>query len=120
MTKLKLLKDVYKPTENEIQRSIMRFLDLKGIFNYPTHAGQIIPVQSGVSDIAAILPGSGRSLYIEVKLPGWRTPKEDSKQYKHYRRQCEFQDNVRKSGGVAFFATSVDDVMSQLEVMRPL
>lgn len=116
MTKLKLLKESFEPTEKEIEKSIRRYLDIRGIFNWPSHAGQIIPVMNGISDIIGALPGSGRILAIEVKRPGWKPPGEESKQYRHYREQREFQENIRKSNGVAFFATSVEDVALKLEI----
>ena len=120
MPKLELLREAYKLNETEIQKSISRYLNLKGIFNWPTHAGQIIPAHTGVSDIVGSLPGNGRIIAIEVKLPGWKPPKEETKAYKHYLRQRNFLENIRKSNGIAFFATSVEEVISQLEVTRPL
>ena len=120
MEKLTLLREVYKLTESEIQRSIERYLNLKGIFNWPTHAGVIIPAHTGVSDIIGALPGNGRIIAIEVKLPGWKPPKEETKAYKHYLKQRDFLENIRKSNGIAFFATSIEDVKSQLEVVQPL
>jgi len=120
MERFKLARQAIKIKESDIEKSIRRWLDLKGIFNWPTHAGQIIPAQTGVSDIGAVLPKSGRSLYIEVKLPGWRPPSEDSKRYRHYKRQKDFIESIRKSNGVAFFATSIGEVESQLEIERPI
>jgi hypothetical protein len=113
--RLPSLKEALKPKESEIERSIRRYLDMKRIFNWPTHAGQIIPVSNGVPDIIGILPGDGRILGIEVKLPGWKPPREDSKRYKHYAEQRDFLENIRKSKGVAFFASSVDDVIKGLQ-----
>jgi len=108
------LKDACKPLENDIRKAIQEYLNLKGIFNWSTHAGQIIPAQTGVFDIAAVLP-SGRSLYIEVKLPGWAPPGEDSKRWKHYKRQLDFGENIRKSNGIAFFARSIEEVEIELK-----
>ncbi len=116
MTKLKLLREAFELTEKEIQRSIRRYLDMRGIFNWPTHAGQIIPVVNGISDIIGALPGSCRILAIEVKLPGWKSPVEGTKQYKHYAEQRDFLENIRKSNGVAFFACSVSEVEAELEM----
>ena len=112
------LKDAYKVTESDIQKSIRKWLDMRGIFNWPTHAGQIIPVSNGIADIIGLLPGSGRGLAIEVKLPGWKPPVEGTKRYRHYAQQRDFLESVRKSGGVAFFASSIDEVESQLEVVK--
>lgn len=113
---IKHLKEVYKPKEAEIRNSIRRYLDLCGIFNWPQWQGQFS--FRGVSDIIGVFPKSGRILAIEVKLPSWEPPQEESKHYKHYIEQKEFIENIRKSGGVAFFASSVGDVESQLEISR--
>ncbi len=112
----RLTREKFEPKEKDIENSIRRYLNMRKIFNYPTHAGQIIPVQDGVSDIAGVLPGSGRALYIEVKRPGWTPPGEDTKAYKHYRKQLDFQEDVKKSGGVAFFASSVEEVALKLQI----
>lgn len=116
--KFKSLKDACKPKEAEIEASIRRYLNLCGIFNWPTHAGQIIPVSNGVADIIGAFPRSARILAIEVKLPSWKPPEEGTKRYKHYAEQRDFLENIRKSGGVAFFASSIEDVESQLEISR--
>ena len=112
------LKDAFneKTTETEIGRSIRRYLDMKGIFNWPTHAGQIIPARTGISDIIAVLPKSGRILAIETKLPGWKfNPKS-----RHELQQRKFLENIRKSGGIAFFATTIDDVINGLMLKNEL
>ena len=118
MEKLELLRDAYKPNEADIQKSIEYFLGLKGIFCWPTHAGQIIPVSRGISDIIGVLP-NGRIIAIEVKLPSWRPPKEGTKAFKHYFKQLEFIEKIRKWHGIAFFASSVEEVKDQLEIVRP-
>ena len=115
MPKLKLLRDTYKPKESEIRTSIQLWLNMKGIFNWREWQGQFSV--RGVPDIIGILPG-GKTLGIEVKLPRWKPPKEGSKQYKHYFEQKQFIENIRKSNGVAFFATSIEDVESQLQIVK--
>jgi hypothetical protein len=107
-----------RQTEKDITRAIREYLDLKKIFNWSSHAGQIIPAQTGVSDILGILPGNGRILAIEVKLPSWNPPNEDTVRFKHYQKQKKFLENIKRSGGIAFFACSVEDVESQLEITR--
>jgi hypothetical protein len=118
MIKLKLLRESFVLTEKEIQRSIRRYLDVMKIFNWPSHAGQIIPAATGVPDILGVLPGSGRILAIEVKLPSWKPPSMNSKQFKHYAQQRDFIENINQSNGVAFFASSIEDVESQLMIKR--
>ena len=116
MAQLKLLRDAYKPKESEIRADIQKYLDMKGIFNWRSWQGQFSV--RGVPDIIGLLPGSGRGLGIEVKLPGWKPPVEGTKQFKHYSEQKAFLDNIKKSGGVAFFACSIDEVESNLQFMR--
>jgi hypothetical protein len=114
--RLPSLKEALKPKEIEIERSIRKYLDMRKIFNFPSHAGVIIPIANGVPDIIAILPGIGRFLGIEVKHPGWKfNPKR-----KHEREQWQFLDNIRRSDGVAFFATSIDDVIRGLQYKTEL
>ncbi len=116
MNNFRLTKQQFEPNEKQTENSIRRYLNMRKIFNWPTHAGQIIPVVNGISDIIGALPGSGRILAIEVKRPGWKPPEEGTKQYKHYREQLEFQDNIKKSNGIAFFASSVEEVALKLQV----
>lgn len=104
MTKLKLLKEALEPKESEIRKSIQRYLDLRGIFNWRQWQGQFSV--KGVPDIVGILPGSGKILGIEVKRPGGK-PSD---------AQIAFIEHINRSGGVAFFATSVEDVALKLEV----
>jgi hypothetical protein len=108
MTKLKLLREAFEPTESEIRKSIQRYLDLKGIFNWRQWQGQFsVP---GVPDIVGILPGSGRILGIEVKRPGGK-PSD---------LQVKFMEDINRSGGVAFVASSVEDVITKLQIKSPL
>jgi hypothetical protein len=106
MPKLKLLRDAYKPKESEIRKEIQRYLDAKGIYNWRQWQGQFSV--RGCPDIIGILPAGGRILGIEVKRPGNQPTIA----------QLAFMEAIRKSGGVAFVATSIEDVESQLEVVR--
>lgn len=106
MPKLKLLRDTYKPKESEIRKEIQRYLDAKGIYNWRQWQGQFSV--RGCPDIIGILPAGGRILGIEVKRPGNEPTIA----------QLAFMESIRKSGGVAFVATSIEDVESQLEIVR--
>ncbi len=106
---LPALKQVNKPRESEIKAAIREYLNLRGIFNWPQWQGQFSV--KGVPDLIAILPWGGRILGIEVKVPGWKFNPNS----KHEREQAEFLESIRKSGGVAFFATSIDDVIKNLQ-----
>ena len=103
MAKFKLLREVFEPTEKEIKKSIRRYLNIRGIFNFNQWQGQFS--EKGISDLIGLLPRSGRLLAIEVKRPG-KGPTED---------QQRFIDNVNRSGGLAFVATSVEDVIKNLD-----
>jgi hypothetical protein len=103
MTKLKLLKEALQPTEKEIKKSIRRFLDMCGIFNWPQWQGQFSV--KGVPDIIGILP-SGVILGIEVKRPGGKVRPD----------QVEFIERINRSNGVAFVASSVEEVVMKLRV----
>ena len=62
---------------------------------------------NGVSDILGIY--QGRMLAIEVKRP------QNKERPEH---QQHFVNMINRHGGVAFFATSIDDVVKGLSVMR--
>lgn len=109
---LRKLKDANKPKEKDIRKSIQQYLDMKGIFNFRQWQGQFSV--RGIPDIIGIIPISGRILGIEVKLPGWKLNPNS----KHESEQVEFLENIIKSGGIAFFATSIEDVESQLMIKR--
>ena len=109
-----------RPKEVEIQRAILEWLKLNGIMAwrsntggaaFPNGRGGFQHVRfgfSGVSDIIGILRyppfDLGRFLAIEVKRPG-NKPTLD---------QEAFLEGIRSNGGMAFVATSVDDVREKL------
>jgi hypothetical protein len=104
MPKLKLLREAYQPKESEIKNSIRKYLALRGIFCFNQWQGQFsVP---GVPDLIGLIPGSGRMLAIEVKRPG-HNPTD---------KQQAFLDQINKHGGVAFVATSVEEVERKLEI----
>lgn len=104
--KLRLLREVYTPKESDITYSIRKYLQAKGIFCFKHWSGPMS--YRGVSDILGVIPGSGKFLAIEVKRPG--NPPTPS--------QVEFIKNVNASGGVAFIASSIEDVESQLQIKK--
>ena len=109
---LKETKKTFKPKERDIRNSIQQYLDMRGIFNFRQWQGQFSV--RGVPDIIGIIPVSGKILGIEVKLPGWKFKPNN----KHESEQQDFLENIRKSGGIAFFATSIEDVESQLMIKK--
>lgn len=99
------------PLEKEVQAAIMEYLAYRKIFCWKEHSGGLpmdggewlMPIGlRGKSDILGVLPG-GRFLAIEVKRRTGAVRPE----------QQEFIDNVNRSGGLAFVARSVDDVMAR-------
>lgn len=99
-------------SETEIVRAILELLQYKKVFAWRNNSGkhfvqgksrgymiQLGP--TGSPDIVGILP-DGRFLGIEVKKPG-KKPTE---------AQNEFLGRIRNTNGVAFVATSIDDVES--------
>lgn len=59
----------------------------------------------GFSDVVAVLPGSGRAVFIEIKTAkGKTTPFQDI-----------FLEEMREQGALAFVARSTEDVERELE-----
>lgn len=69
-----------------------------------------------MSDIIAVQPITGRMVAIEVKTPGWKPPGPGTRQYRHYAEQKAFILQVIAAGGIGFFATSVEEVVEQLQL----
>ncbi len=101
---MKLAKDVIKPRESDIKKEIRAYLKLRGIWHYNQWQGQFS--HPGVSDICGIY--KGKPLYIEVKIPNFRT------NTKTFQNEMMFQRQAREEGAMAFFATSVNDVIEKL------
>lgn len=102
-----------KITEKDVQKAILEWLQWKGYFVWKNHTtgiynkkgGGFIPAgMTGVSDILGVLEG-GRFLAIEVKKPGGHLS----------HNQQIFLYEVNKRGGLAFMASSIEDVELKLE-----
>lgn len=100
------------PLEKVIQKQILDYLKLKRIFCWKNSTvgikkanGSFIPSgMTGISDILG-LTKEGRFIAIEVKRTGNKTtPSQDI-----------FMENIRKNGGIAVLAYSLDDVIDALE-----
>ncbi len=112
---LKLLREVYKPNESEVTRSIRNYLRFRGIPHFKHWSGPMS--EKGIPDILGTIPGSGKSLAIEVKVPGWTPPtQKNRREYQHYLDQKRFIDEINRANGVAFFASSVEEVALKLQV----
>lgn len=98
------------PTEAQIQRAILQYLRLLGAFavRVNTDATKIgdrfirFNDAVGCPDILVCL--GGRFVGVEVKRKGGRLRPE----------QAACMDSIRKAGGLAFVARSVDDVHAAL------
>lgn len=93
--------------EKEITKEIRRFLNMKRIFHYKAWQG--LGSTKGVADIIGIMPLNGKSpgafLAIEVKT-------ERGVLSEH---QENFLRSISDSGGIAFCARSVQDVIDNLK-----
>lgn len=85
--------------ESEITRAILACLRAAGVMAWKNWSGPMTPIR-GIADILGILPG-GRFLAIEVKTPRGRLTEH----------QERFLEQVRRHGGTALVARSVDDVI---------
>jgi len=99
-----------KVSEKEIQKTILDYLHLRGIFAWRNNTGAFRSVYNGKERFHRFgTPGSGDILgltkqgkffSIEVKAPGNKvTPDQE-----------RFMTEVRANQGIAFVAYSVDDV----------
>ena len=104
--------------ESEIQKQIIKYLDLKGIyyFSVPNELGgkgkaamirtrklKGMGLKSGVADLVVLLPGE--ALFLEVKQP------------KKYQRpsQKEFEEIVSDLGFRYYVVRSLEDVVEVIE-----
>lgn len=100
---------IIQVTESDIERGILDYFALRGIFAWRTHNARYLPVQVGISDIVGVLPG-GRILAIEVKT---------SKGYLSG-AQGDFLARVNQHGGLAFSARSIEEVIAEVDkVLQP-
>jgi hypothetical protein len=92
-------------SEKEITYSIRSLLKQFGIFHYKNHGG--LGSAPGLPDITGVLK-DGRGFWIEVKTEnGVLSPHQE-----------RFIENIISSGGIAFVARSIDDVVEKLNLKR--
>ena len=116
---VKKLGNVWKLSEKEIERSILQYLSVRGdieVWKVNT-IGVFDPItkkfrrpnspfiRKGISDILGIILG-GRFLAIEVKTPQRRNQLSPE--------QLCFITMINNMGGLAFVATSIEDVKGKL------
>lgn len=88
--------------ETPITRQIREFLALMGVTHFKHHGG--LGSEPGVPDLVGHLKGSGRALYIEVKVPGGKASEA----------QTAFIMRARETGALAFVATNPWTVVRRL------
>lgn len=128
-----------KVSERDIQKLILDWLKMKGIFHRRMNTqGQLVhgggetrmkqSVARGCPDIVGVLPG-GRALFIEVKSSTWRAPSDAALEQSHlnwakhgkkdpyetYRAQRAFQSDARAQGALVIVARSLEDVTRELQ-----
>ncbi len=89
--------------EQDIQKAICNYLTSLGNTIATVYTAAGIYSRKGVPDIFACL--KGRYLQIEVKRPGEKPTKV----------QEAFMEGINSCGGIAFYATSVQDVKDKLK-----
>ena len=105
-----------KSSEKDIQRTILEYLALKGIFHYRQNTGAFKDTQghlyrfgaTGSPDIVCV--HRGRYVGIEVKgEKGKQSPAQE-----------QFQENLERAGGMYILARSLDDVIGTFgKAFRP-
>jgi len=106
--------------EKDVQNGILMWLNFMGCITWRQNQGAVVAEHKGkkrffrmtslpgISDIIGLLPG-GRFIAIEVKRPGWRP----NSRWRNS-PQAKFIDLVNQKGGLAFVATSVDEVIERV------
>lgn len=109
-------KGIPKPLEKDIQRDILQYLRLRGIFCWRQNSGAMqgeykgkkrfvqFTSEPGICDIIGLLP-SGRLLAIEVKRPGGKAKEH----------QQSFIDQINASNGIAVVITSLSEVITLVD-----
>ena len=104
--------------EKDVQKAIMEYLELSGIFCWRNNTGAtkyegkdgksrwVNYGKTGSSDILGVVSPSGRLLAIEVKSPTGRVSA----------KQQEFLEEIDRNGGIAIIARSVEDVETALKL----
>jgi hypothetical protein len=98
--------------ETGFQKAIMDYLQIRGHFVWRNNTGgrpwissggrkrMMMFGKKGSGDILGVEKGTGRFISIEVKVPG-NMPTDD---------QVAFMEEILSRGGLAFVASTVDDV----------
>ena len=96
--------------EESLQRQIVQYLRACGFPAWLTHDSRHHPVEQGIADINAVLPG-GVFFACEVKAPGYEKAHVVTRG-----KQENFLMMVRRKGAVTCQASSLTDVILTLEM----
>ena len=98
-----------KVLEKDITKAIRDFLNFKKIFHWKVRQG--LGCQPGIADIIGVMPLRGKApgtiLAIEIKTERGVFDKKGN--------QEKFLRSINDSGGIAFVARSVQDVIDNLK-----
>ena len=105
-------------TETDVQNLIRLELQCYGITTFRANVGRVkmqdgryfdtgLPV--GFSDLFGVMP-SGKAIFIECKKPNWK-PATKGNLFEHEEDQRNFINQMRSSGALAGFASSVDEAV---------
>lgn len=98
-----LIKKSYKPiSKKQIQKDIIKYLKQQDYW-YTKYTSNVYAT-SGISNIISCQPATGKFVGITIKHPGCSATKI----------QRAFIAEILKLGGIAFVATSVEDVKKHL------
>lgn len=70
-------------------------------------------LMKGSSDLIGLVKPSGRFIALEVKLPGWKKPRNA-----HEREQAEFIEMINSAGGFGGFVTSVEEANVMVDAAK--
>jgi hypothetical protein len=117
--------------EREVLRACLAALQALGIPCQRRNTGGMVNTRgqyvrfndSGDSDTVGVLPATwepmaGRMLCVEVKREGFRPDRLRGRALDHFRQQADKLRVVNRAGGVAFWVSSVDDLVRALEKIR--
>lgn len=86
---------------------------------FPGASGRLVRCGvKGDPDVKGTLPGSGRSVRIELKRPGFDPAKLRGKKREHFANQIARMTELNARGEACWWACDVADVVRGLEILR--